>query len=219
MPDDQQVGVEPVVYCRGEDLAERLVHPHRQVADDAVEVHREAAHLVDEPRARHEGHRAALRAGDLMDDRLRADFTYGVDDGVGYFRQGVVPADALPAAGAPFADALERIEHTLLGVQHLPPHGAFVAAHGVHVRHAFFDRVVSGGLFFVQDKAVLDVDPVRTVAGVAVDAVGTPHYAVPLPALPVEVVLREVGQGGGRFAWLQVLLLLLRHRGFPPVWS
>ncbi len=82
MPDEHQLRVEPVVDGGGEDLAEHLVQPHRQVADDAVQVHRQAAQPLDEADAGGEGHRAALSAGDLVDDRLRPHLLDRVDDGV-----------------------------------------------------------------------------------------------------------------------------------------
>ena len=128
-----------------------------------------------------------------MDDGLRAHLLDGVDDGLGCLLQGLVPGDALPAAGAALPHPLHGIEDTLLGVEHLAPHGSLLAAHGVHVRDALLDDVIVGGLLLVKDEPVLDVDAVGAVAGVAVHAVGAPDDVIPLPALTVYVLPGGVG--------------------------
>src|SRR3989337_859128 len=146
-----------------------------------------------------------------MDDGLRADLLDRVDDGVRNFGPGVVPGDALPPAGAAFAHTLEGVEDALLGVEHLAPHRALLAAHGIHVRDALFNDVVGGGLLFVEDDPVLYVDAIGAVARIAVHAVSAPDHLVPLPALAVEVLPGDVGLAGRALCRLQGRQLGVRH--------
>src|SRR3989304_2358261 len=61
---------------------------------------------------------------DLVDDGPRAHLLDRVDDGIRHLRQGVVPGDALPPAGAALAHPLEGGEDPLLGVEHRVRHQA-----------------------------------------------------------------------------------------------
>jgi hypothetical protein len=116
---------------------------------------------------------------------------------VGHGREGLVPGDARPLALAALAGALQGIEDALGAVQVLAPGIPFLAAHGVHVRHAGLDGAIHAGLLLPHGDAIAHVDSVEAVAGVAVDAVAAPGYLVPGPLLAIEVFPGAVGRGTG----------------------
>ena len=139
------------------------------------------------------GHHAALGRRALGDDGIGPQLLDSIEHGIGDVAQGLVPGDALPLALAPLAGALQGVQDTLGGVEELAPGGALLAAHGVHVRHALLDGGEGARDLLQPDEAVLHVDPVGAVAGVAVHAVGAPGHLVPGPLLAVEVLPAAVG--------------------------
>ncbi len=188
VPDEDEFRLEPVVHTGDRVvLAKGDEQPRREVVDLALDVGVEAAELSDERPQGDAAHQAAVGCT-VVDDGLRAVALDSVDDGVGDLAERPVPGDPLPLALAALARPLQGVEDAVFGVQHLAPHGALLAPHGVHVGHALLHRGVCAGLFLAPDQSVLDVDPEGAVAGVAGNTVAAPEHVVPTPLLAVDVL-------------------------------
>ncbi len=195
VPDEHELGVEPVVGRRHRvPLPERLVQPDGEVVEGRVEVERPSPDHIEEAIGReHGGHLGST----LPNDRLRPPDGDGVEHGVGHLVEGLVPADALPLAAAALAHPPHRVQQAVAVVELLAPARSLVAPHRVGVGHTRLGGDERGSRLLPEDPVTGGVDPVRTVARVAVDAVGSPPDRLPGPSGPVGV-LRPLLPSGTR---------------------
>jgi hypothetical protein len=161
------------------------------VADLAVDVEHERAEQVSE--APHGGVRRDAGRVLVEDDRLRPRARERVDHAVGDLVERLLPRDALPAALATLARALQRMAQARGVVHHAGVADALLAAAGIEIRHFVVRRRILRDLFFPHDGAVFDEDVERAVALVpAVDQVRALRHAVPPQLLAVPLLRRPV---------------------------
>ena len=131
----------------------------------------------------------------------------------------LLPADALPLAGAPLTHPLQGHGEPARPVHQLGVAGPLLAAAGVEVGHTRLGRRVGRGLLLANHDAVLYVEVPLAGAAAVRPAVGSLGDAVPGPALAVEVLpaAELLGSAGG--AGLEGDRARLRwkwKRGSPP---
>jgi hypothetical protein len=114
VPDERQVGEEPVVHRR------RRVEQTESDVEARAEI-LELGVAVGDRRSEGIGKHARRAGADLRghqgDDRLRALLLDGVEDAVGDFGQRLVPADRFELALSTFADTLQRLRDAIGGVK------------------------------------------------------------------------------------------------------
>ncbi len=201
-----ELGVEQVVEAAGRvELAEGEVDARREVVDDGVHIESQRTDELHNALEGEAGQHASLPRSSFLDHRLRTHLLDSIQHMVGDLGQGLIPGDLLPLPLTPLAGPLEGVQHSLRRVQHPAPGGPFLAPHGVQVWDALLNDGECAGLLLIEDHPVLHVDAVRTVARIAVHAVGGNKRLVPLPALSVEILSSFVFTTGGPFTFLERL--------------